>query len=340
MGWKPGTGFTGFGQWIGYNEAMILYILALGSPTHPVPTTCWNVWTSGYDWMTYYGYTYVNFPPLFGHQYSHCWIDFRIIQDAYMRSQGHHLLRELAAGHPGAAGLLHRQPVRLGRLRREPLGAHRQRRIRTGYNARGAPPPQNDNGTITPTAPGRLDPLRAGRSRWPCLQNMYNNYRPQLWGPYGFRDAFNLTANWWATDYIGIDQGPIIIMIENYRTGRVWSRFMQNPDIQPGLQRAGFIPVGGRRRGTRSPSPTSAPLFPNAPNPLHGPTAIRYRLAAAGPCFAGALRRQGRQVRRLAEGPCPGRGPQVELDGAGLPAACTATAGVRRQAAQRGSAWW
>jgi hypothetical protein len=61
MGWKPGTGFSGFGQWIGYNEAMILYILALGSPTHPVPPTAWSAWTSGYHWLTYYGYTYVNF---------------------------------------------------------------------------------------------------------------------------------------------------------------------------------------------------------------------------------------------------------------------------------------
>ena len=77
MGWKPGTGFSGFGQWIGYNEAMILYILALGSPTHPVPASTWTDWTSGYHWLTYYGQTYVTFPPLFGHQYSHCWIDFR-----------------------------------------------------------------------------------------------------------------------------------------------------------------------------------------------------------------------------------------------------------------------
>jgi hypothetical protein len=82
------TGFSGFGGWIGYNEAMILYILALGSPTHAIPANGWTAWTSGYDWLTYYGYTYINFPPLFGHQYSHCWIDFRTIQDTYTRNKG------------------------------------------------------------------------------------------------------------------------------------------------------------------------------------------------------------------------------------------------------------
>ena len=88
MGWKPDTGFSGYGDWIGYNEAMILYIIALGSPTHPVPAYSWSAWTSGYDWRNHYGYEYVEFPPLFGHQYSHCWIDFRCIRDAYMEGKG------------------------------------------------------------------------------------------------------------------------------------------------------------------------------------------------------------------------------------------------------------
>ncbi|MBN2355731.1 hypothetical protein JXO59_06430, partial [candidate division KSB1 bacterium] len=87
MAWYPERGFT-TAQWRGYNEAMILYILAFGSPTHPAPVSCWNAWTSGYKWQTHYDYTYVNFPPLFGHHYSHCWIDFRDIQDDYMRKKG------------------------------------------------------------------------------------------------------------------------------------------------------------------------------------------------------------------------------------------------------------
>jgi hypothetical protein len=88
---EPGTGFLPY-DWVGYNEAMILYILAFGSPTRPVPLadipTSWAGWTSGYNWSTQYGQTYVVFAPLFGHQYSHCWIDFRGIQDAYMQGKG------------------------------------------------------------------------------------------------------------------------------------------------------------------------------------------------------------------------------------------------------------
>src|SRR6185436_19225768 len=88
MGWKPGFGFLGFGQWIGYNEAMILYILALGTPSYAVPTSAWGAWTSGYHFNTLYGYSFVTCPPLFTHQYSHCWVDFRDIADAYMRTRG------------------------------------------------------------------------------------------------------------------------------------------------------------------------------------------------------------------------------------------------------------
>jgi len=89
MGWNPENGFNNFGQWIGYNEAMILYLLAIGSPTHPVLGSSWNTWTSGYVWRTgLYGQDYLIFPPLFGHQYSHCWVDFKVVNDAYMTGKG------------------------------------------------------------------------------------------------------------------------------------------------------------------------------------------------------------------------------------------------------------
>src|SRR5258705_5847118 len=87
MGWHPENGFIN-ADWIGYNEAMILNILALGSPTHPLDSTTWNKWVSGYQWATYHGQTFVQFAPLFGHEYSHVWIDFRGIQDAYMKGKG------------------------------------------------------------------------------------------------------------------------------------------------------------------------------------------------------------------------------------------------------------
>src|SRR6476469_6034414 len=87
MGWHPENGYID-ADWRGYDEGMIVYILALGSPTHPIDPSGWNEWTSTYKWADFYGQTHVNFPPLFGHQYSHIWIDFRGIKDAYMRGKG------------------------------------------------------------------------------------------------------------------------------------------------------------------------------------------------------------------------------------------------------------
>ena len=87
MGWQPTSGFTGFGNWVGYDEGMLIYLLGIGTATNPVPASGWSYWTSGYTWATYYGESFVTFPPLFGHEYSHCWVDFRHIADAYMNSQ-------------------------------------------------------------------------------------------------------------------------------------------------------------------------------------------------------------------------------------------------------------
>ncbi len=105
LGWKPeaGGGFDicngGLCDWNGYNEAMILYVMGLGSPTHPLPGNAWDAWTAGYEgqWQTHYGYEFLVFPPLFGHQYSHVWIDFRDIQDDYMRGRGAPTSRTAAA---------------------------------------------------------------------------------------------------------------------------------------------------------------------------------------------------------------------------------------------------
>jgi hypothetical protein len=108
------------------------------------------------------------------------------------------------------------------------------------YIARGCPPAENDDGTIAPTAASASLPFVPEYSL-PAMRFFYEQYRAQLWCGYGFRDAFNLKASWWDPDVIGIDQGPIAIMIENHRTQRVWRRFMSNPEIQLGLQRAGFV---------------------------------------------------------------------------------------------------
>ncbi len=112
----------------------------------------------------------------------------------------------------------------------------------SGYAARGAPPSQNDDGTIAPTAAGGSIAFTPEYSI-PALRHMYSQYRRNIWTAYGFRDAFNLGSNWWGPDELGIDQGPIVIMIENYRTQKVWKLFMQNGEVQRGLQRAGFVPL-------------------------------------------------------------------------------------------------
>jgi hypothetical protein len=293
MGWEPGSGFAGYGTWVGYNEAMILYILALGSPTHPVPTSTWFTWTSGYQWSTQYGQQYVIFPPLFGHQYSHCWIDFRNRQDLYMASKGITYFENsrratLAAqaycidnplGHVGYSDLVWGLTAS-----DEPWG----------YSAHGAPPAQNDNGTITPTAAASSIPF-APEIVIPTLHHFYDTYPSTLWGPYGFKDAFNLDVNWWATDYIGIDQGPIIIMIENYRNESVWRRFMQNADVQAGLAAATFSPVTAA-----APLPTAwLELAQNAPNPFPDHSSIRFTVKQAGSVSLRVYDVSGRRVATL-----------------------------------------
>jgi hypothetical protein len=302
MGWKPGTGYSGYGLWQGYNEAMILYLLALGSPTHPVPTSTWNYWMSGYQWTTQYGQTYVIFPPLFGHQYSHCWVDFRYRQDAFGRARNITYFensrratlaqRAYASANPG--GWVGYSDSLWGLTASD---------VKGGYKARGAPPAQNDDGTITPTAPISSIAF-APDEVIPVVRNMFQNY-PLLWGPYGFRDAFNLSVvpAWYDTDYLGIDQGPIVLMIENYLTGSVWNRFMLNPDIQTGLTRAGFtslLDVGDPSGPARQEL-----LAWSQPNPFTRSTTVRFRLAVAGPVKLGVYDLAGRLMSRLLDGTRP-----------------------------------
>jgi hypothetical protein len=302
MGWLPGSGFSTFGTWYGYNEGMIIYILALGSPTHPlVPDYCWQAWTSTYNWHTYYGYTYVVFPPLFGHQYSHCWVDFRNIQDAYMSSKGIDYFENSRRATLAQQAYCIANPGGFTGYAADCWGLTASDGP-SGYNARGAPPAQNDDGTITPTAPAGSIAF-APEIVIPTLQHFYDAYAANLWGPYGFRDAFNLTQNWWGTDYIGIDEGPIVMMIENYRTGAIWDRFMQNEYVQLGLVRAGFTGVVAVPDEGTAPPAVPAVLLPNAPNPFHAGTEIRFWLAAPGPVLLTVTDVTGREVARLADGP-------------------------------------
>jgi len=316
MGWKPETGFNTFGNWIGYNEAMILYVLAIGSPTHPVPASTWNTWTSGYWWATYYGQSYLVFPPLFGHQYSHCPIDFRGIPDAYMAARGIDYFENSRRATYAARSYCIANPF--GRTGYgENMWGLTASDDPGGYLAHGAPPAQNDNGTITPTAAASSIPF-APEIVLPCLHYMYDNWGWALWGRYGFKDAINPTVIWVATDWLGIDQGPIIIMIENYLNGSVWERYMRNADILRGLRLAGFQNVSA------APQPGSGPLAAieleqNSPNPFHGSTVISFRVARSGPVSLKLYDLRGRLVRHVEAEATADDLQQITLDGRGLP---------------------
>lgn len=348
MEWKPETGFSG-SKWRGYNEAMIMYVLAIGSPTHPVPGSDWNYWASGYTWFQQFTGVgaYVNFAPLFGHQYSHCWIDFRHIRDAYMQTKGityfensrRATLSQIA--YARLNGRLHdffpSDPTyNLGQS--DSLwGFTASDDPQTGYAAHGAPGGY-DNGTISPTAPISSLPF-APDSVWPCIRNMWTHRNTvfggkvyPLYGAYGFTDAFNpVKYPWFGMDVLGIDQGPIVMMIENWRNDLVWARFMGNADIQRGLQLAGFTSLP---TGVEEPPLADAGVefYGARPNPAVGAAGLRYRLARTTHVRLSVFDAQGRRVRDLAdEEQAPGE-HEVLFDGRRLPAGvylCRLEAGGR-----------
>ncbi len=269
MGWFPESGFIAH-DWRGYNEAMALFVLALGSPTHPVQPEAWTAWTRTYDetWGVFHGQQYLAFGPLFGHHYSHVWIDFRGIQDEYMRGRGidyfensrraAYAQRAYAIANPmqwegygeNVWGLTASDGPQ--QTRQEYKGKQREFRH---YSARGAGLADNfDDGTIAPTAAIASLPF-APEIVIPATLTMHERYGEFLYSSYGFLDAFNPSFHydiplntgrivpgdgWVAGDYLGIDQGPILAMISNYRSEFVWDVMKRNPYIRKGLERAGF----------------------------------------------------------------------------------------------------
>jgi hypothetical protein len=257
MGWHPESGFI-TSSWRGYNEAMILYVLALGSPTHPVKEEAWSAWTKTYQWATYQGQPHVNFGPLFGHQYSHMYIDFRGIHDDYMKERGIDYFensrratlanREYCLQNPGGWSEYSENVWGLTACDGPGNQGNADPNISfMGYSARGAARGYvEDDGTVAPTAAGGSIPF-APEVCLPALEEMSKRYQGKLYAQYGFKDAFNPSfvhvdgsKGWFDPDYLGIDQGPILIQLENYRTGLVWEIMKKNPYIVEGLRRAGF----------------------------------------------------------------------------------------------------
>ena len=267
MGWTPENGWQPF-DWRGYNEAMLIYILALGSPTHPVDSTGWGAWASTYQWGTYYGQSHLGFAPLFGHHYTHVWIDFRGIQDDYMRAHGIDYFENSRRATLSQRGYAAANPDRWTGYGADVWGLSASdgpadvmlpvngvpRRFFT-YAARGASFTEvRDDGTIAPTAAGGSVPF-APEIAIPALIAMRERHGDWLFGVYGFLDAFNPTfrfsgqasagqvvpgQGWFDTDYLGIDQGPILAMIANYRGDLVWRYMRKSPYVISGLRRAGF----------------------------------------------------------------------------------------------------
>ena len=245
MDWNPERGF-GAARWVGYNEGSCLYLLALGGATNALPFSLWDGWTRGYHWCDCYGQTLLPEPALFTHQYSQVWIDFRGIADNCMRQR-----------HSG-----YFENTRVATLVQQHYAVENPRRFPNygtnewgftacdgpdkvvdgvfypGYLARGAPA-GIDDGTIAPTAAASSLPF-APETCLATLRHLYDTYGNKLWTTEGFRDAYNVKARWFAKDLLGIDQGPALLMIENYRTGSTWSRMMASATIQRGLERAGF----------------------------------------------------------------------------------------------------
>src|SRR5690554_4205843 len=269
MGWYPERGFIEH-DWTGYDEAMLVYILALGSPTHPVEPEAWTTWTQTYDdsWGIFQGQEYLSFAPHFVHQYSHAWIDFRGIRDPYMRGRGidyfensrraTYAPRSYAIENPmgwkGYGADIWGLNASDGPKRTNRDYGGRLREFRH-YSARGAGiAVAFDDGTIAPTAAIGSLPF-APEIVVPATEALVEQYGDYLYSSYGFLDSFNPSFDydiplktgrivpgrgWVASDYIGIDQGPILIGIANYRNDFVWDVMKRNPHIRRGLERAGF----------------------------------------------------------------------------------------------------
>jgi hypothetical protein len=256
-GWRPESGFIPH-YWKGYDEALLLYILGLGSKTFPLPAECYAGYCSTYQWRNIYGREILHSGPLFTHQLSQLWIDLRGIRDKFMRDhntdyfqnsrQATYLHREYAIQNPhGFVGYGEHcwgftacdGP---GWMTRKINGVDRQF---YDYIARGAPDGPDD-GTVAPWVVLASLPF-APEIVIPTINHMAR-LNIGVDSRYGYKPSFNQTyevadspTGWWVTPYhFGVDQGPIILMIENYRTGLIWEIMRRSPYIVSGLKKAGF----------------------------------------------------------------------------------------------------
>jgi hypothetical protein len=231
-GWSPEGGFLPY-RWDYYSELMMMYLLGLGSTPHPLRASTWNAWkriTFEYEGMRYVG----SYAPLFVHQYSAAWFDFRGKRDRYVdyfknsitATEVHRrFCLELRKQFPSYSDDL--------------WGITASDSV-NGYVVWGGPPKTGPiDGTVVPSATGGSLPFLP-QPTLRVLKHMKERYGAHAWSRYGFVNAFNPLTNWFDADVIAIDTGITMLMAENLRTGFVWNTFMKNPEARRGMERAGF----------------------------------------------------------------------------------------------------
>ncbi len=256
MGWKPESGFLNYG-WGGYSEAILLYVLALGSPTRAIEggCECYDTWTATYQWENLYGYDFLYAGPLFIHQFSHAWIDFRGIRDRFMREKrcdyfensrrATEVQREYARRNPHSFTGYDENCWGLTACDgpRQPLPGADERRRLFGYAARGVPYGPDD-GTLGGWAALASLPF-APEIALGAARTMLQRY-PEMLSAQRYTSSFNPSlagagrGSWVSAGYFGLDQGIVVMMIENHRSQLIWRLMRGCPHVVSGLRRAGF----------------------------------------------------------------------------------------------------
>jgi hypothetical protein len=257
-GWKPETGFLPF-RWEGYDEAMLLYVLALGSPTFPIPASSYAAWCSSYEWKHCYDLDYLYAGPLFTHQLSHVWIDFRGIQDAFMREKGSNYFENSRRATLVQQRYAIDNPQRFTGYEANAWGITAsdgpgpavltiggiERRF-YDYEGRGVPF-DLDDGTLAPWAVVASLPF-APEIVLPAIHHCIHNLQLHDCNKYGFKSTYNQTfpqssssSGYWISPWhFGLNLGPIVLMVENHRSGLLWQLTRRCRWIVDGLRRAGF----------------------------------------------------------------------------------------------------
>lgn len=234
-GWRPESGFIPH-RWSRMDEAVLLYILAIGSPTHAIPPASWYAWER--PAMTYDGIAFVSGSPLFTHQYPQAWLDLRGVRDGPPSNLNYfqNSIRATRANRAFCIDLAKDFPKSYS----PDVWGISASDGEKGYYAWGNPPKRDDiDGTLVPCAPGG-SLMFLPEACLADLVEMKRLYGDRVWGRYGFADAFNPTTGWVDPDVLGIDQGITLLSAENLRTGMVWKHFMRNPEVRKAMDLAGF----------------------------------------------------------------------------------------------------